>query len=202
MAAVLLSLLATGCSVTIDPEGENEGRDKANLDEWCEGWCKEGVTCLWDWECSGELVCRPEFEGVDLGRDRCRQKGTENQACRKDSDCEDGLDCGIQGGPFPRCLQPKGTLEGPNSGSAEENAPYCGDGACESSINESCKSCPADCGSCPQNQPAEQPPQGQPASSSCEGICGGQAPSGCSCNPLCIFNDSTCCNDVISVCVF
>lgn len=75
----------------IASDGKANGKSDGFL-----GWKAQGDSCIFNFECGGELVCRPTTEqGSDLGTgDKfCFPRGTHRDLCDADADCEGDLKC-------------------------------------------------------------------------------------------------------------
>lgn len=72
----------------------NDG--KAGKSDGFLGWKEKGDSCIFNFECGGELVCRPTTEeGSNLGTgDKfCFERGSHRDLCDADSDCAGELKC-------------------------------------------------------------------------------------------------------------
>ena len=72
-----------------------DGKASGKTDGWL-GWRDQGDGCVFNFECSGELVCRPTTEdGSNLGTgDKfCFPRGTHRDLCDADADCQGDLKC-------------------------------------------------------------------------------------------------------------
>lgn len=63
----------------------------------------KGDDCWWDWQCSGELVCRP---GGGVEGDLCLAKGKYGSLCSADDECADTFECVEDAVHGDRCRQP------------------------------------------------------------------------------------------------
>ena len=166
------------------------------------GKCTEGTICK-----SGmcELPpCQPKCDGKACGADGC---GSSCGTCEGDLSCKagvceegpcegscDGLTCGDDG-----CGNDCGACQGGEA---------CEAGQCIAVCTPDCEGmscgddgCGGTCGTCDAGElcQADGTCMAEPLSDSCDGVCGGAAPSGCGCDDQCEANDN-CCPDVCDVC--
>jgi hypothetical protein len=91
-----------------------------------------GYYCQTNWTCTTFFSCQPD--------------GTQSR------NCTDANKCLV---PFNKPAEKQNCTYTPSSAPSEIKLPICGDGKCDS--NESCSSCPKDCGACPvQNETAAE----------------------------------------------
>jgi hypothetical protein len=75
----------------ISSDGKADGKSDGFL-----GWKEQGDSCIFNFECSAELVCRPTLkQGTNLGTgDKfCFARGSHRDLCDSDADCEGDLKC-------------------------------------------------------------------------------------------------------------
>ena len=112
----------------------------------------DGTACDDGWEClSGACTCVPNCEGKECGPDSC--DGTCDECQGSQDTCVDGLcvcqpacegvECGADGcgGTCGVCAQDSYCDNG-------QCNLKCGDGSCDGQENETCNTCPLDCGAC------------------------------------------------------
>jgi hypothetical protein len=83
------------------------------------GECEEGFAC----DPNGKCLCQPDCEGKECGPNGC------------------GAQCGVCAGRKPICNEEQLCVPEPPG--------PCGNGQCEGELDETCFSCPLDCGECP-----------------------------------------------------
>lgn len=104
-AETVMSLSCDAIAGDAKGDGKNDGAI---------GWKDQGDSCSFNFQCSGELVCRPTNEDsgtLGINDEFCLERGTFGDFCDADADCEGELKCigdAIVGGDNGFCRQPLG----------------------------------------------------------------------------------------------
>ncbi len=173
------------------------------------GACSEGIESLWTCPTAAYqdgFTCNCGCGAPDP--DCATLPGAKVIGCPRGQSCSVGGTCEYKD-CTPNCDGKTcgGNGCGGSCGECTDALPYCSAGACQATCAPRCEGrvcgddgCGGECGTCASAETclngtcaAVEPEQ------SCQGVCGGEAQSGCSCDASCI-NTNSCCVDAEALC--